>query len=117
MLDFAKDVKKALSFGADERSAAVAVCRGGKVVKRVALVGGSGGDDIKVAAAAGADTFVTGELKYHERLSATDFGMNLICAGHFFTEFPVCDFLEKTVKRICPDVETEIVFSNKIIEL
>ena len=117
VLDFAKDVKRSLSFGADERSAAVAVCRGGKGVKRVALVGGSGGDDIKVAASAGADTFVTGELKYHERLSATDFGMNLICAGHFFTEFPVCDFLEKTVKEICPDVETEIVFSNKIIEL
>jgi len=117
LFDFAKAVKDALSFGEGERSAAVAVCPGGKKVRKVAVLGGSGGDDIKVAAAAGADTFVTGELKYHERLSATDFGMNLICAGHFFTEFPVCEFLKKTVGEICKDAEIEIVFSNQIIEI
>lgn len=116
-LDFAKLVKDKLSSGDGERSAAVAVCRGGKKVKRVAVLGGSGGDDIKVAAAHGADTFVTGELKYHERLSATDFGMNLICAGHFFTEYPVCAFIEKTVKELLPEVDAEVVFSNKIIEI
>lgn len=116
VLDFAKAVKDKLSHGDGERAAAVAICRGGKKVKRVAVLGGSGGDDIKVAALAGADTYVTGELKYHERLSAADFGINLICAGHFFTEYPVCAFLEKTVKEICPDASAEVVFSNKIIE-
>ena len=117
VMDFAKNVKDKLSFGDLEKSAAVAICPGGKKVKRVALLGGSGGDDIKIAAAYGADTFVTGELKYHERLSATDFGMNLICAGHFFTEYPVCAFIEKTVKEVCPEVAAEVVFSNKIIEI
>lgn len=117
VLDFAQYVKDKLSFGDSEREAAVAISPSGKKVKRVAVLGGSGGDDIKVAAAAGANTFVTGELKYHERLSATDFGMNLICAGHFFTEYPVCEFLEKTVKEICPDVAVEVVFSNRIIEI
>lgn len=114
---FAQKVKDALSLGKNEMSAAVAISGGGKNVKKVAVVGGSGGDDIKVAAAAGADTFVTGELKYHERLSAMDFGVNLICAGHFFTEFPVCTFLENNVKEICPDAAVEVVFSNKIIEI
>ena len=117
LADFAKAIKDKLSSGDGEREASVAICPAGKKVKRVAVLGGSGGDDIKVAAAAGADTFVTGELKYHERLSATDFGVNLICAGHFFTEYPVCAFLEKTVKDICQGVETEVVFSNKIIEI
>ena len=117
VMDFAKSVKNARSVGDGEGSAAVAVCPGGKKVKKVALLGGSGGDDIKVAASHGADTFVTGELKYHERLSADDFGMNLICAGHFFTEYPVCAFLEKTIKDICPDAEVEVLFSNKIIEI
>ncbi len=117
VLDFAKSVKDKLSLGDGEMSAAVAICKGGKKVKKVAVLGGSGGDDIKVAAAAGADTYVTGELKYHERLSATDFGMNLISAGHFFTEYPVCAFLCKTVKEICPKAEIEIIFSNKIIEI
>ena len=117
VLDFAESVKDKLSNGDGERVAAVAICRGGKKVKRVAVLGGSGGDDIKVAALAGADTYVTGELKYHERLSAGDFGMNLICAGHFFTEYPVCAFLEKTVKEICPEASAEVVFSNRIIEI
>lgn len=117
VMDFAKTVKDKLSSGDGEREASIAICPAGKKVKRVAVLGGSGGDDIKVAALAGADTFVTGELKYHERLSATDFGVNLICAGHFFTEYPVCTFLEKTVKDICRGIETEVVFSNKIIEI
>ncbi len=117
VLDFAKSVKDRLSLGDGEKSAAVAVSRGGKKVKRVAVLGGSGGDDIKVAAAAGADTFVTGELKYHERLSASDFSVNLICAGHFFTEYPVCGFLHETAKELCPEAETEVVFSNEIIEI
>ena len=113
---FAVQVKNALSSGEGEREAHVALSPSGKAVRRVALVGGSGGDDIKVAAAHGADTFVTGELKYHERLSATDFGMNLVCAGHFFTEYPVCSFVEGRVKDICPEAEVKTVFSNKIIE-
>jgi len=117
LLDFAKTLKDKLSCGQGERAAAVAVCPGGKKVKRIALLGGSGGDDIRVAAAAGADTYVTGELKYHERLSAADFGMNLICAGHFFTEYPVCAFLERTVKELLPEAEVEVVFSNTIIEI
>ena len=117
VLDFAKEVKGRLSYGEGECEATVAVCPGGRKVKRVAVLGGSGGDDIGVAAAHGADTFVTGELKYHERLSATDFGMNLICAGHFFTEYPVCKFLEKTVKELLPEAKAEVMFSNKIIEI
>lgn len=117
VLDFAGAVKDKLSYGACEREAAVAICPSGKKVKRVALLGGSGGDDIKVAAQAGADTYLTGELKYHERLSATDFGMNLICAGHFFTEYPVCAFLEEKVREILPEAQIEVEFSNKIIEI
>lgn len=117
VIDFAEAIKEKLSCGCGEKEAAVAICPAGKKVKRVAVLGGSGGDDIKVAAAHGADTFVTGELKYHERLSAADFGMNLICAGHFFTEYPVCEFLKNTVNKICPDASAEVIFSNKIIEI
>lgn len=113
---FATALKDKLSVGEDEGEAHIAICPAGKGVKRVAVLGGSGGDDIKVAAANGADTYVTGELKYHERLSAQDFGVNLICAGHFFTEYPVCDFLKGRVEEICPDVTVEKYFSNKIIE-
>ncbi len=115
-MDFALYIKDKLSLGEGVTEAHMTVCSADKSVKRVALVGGSGGDEIAIAAQAGADTFLTGELKYHEKLSASDFGVNLICAGHFFTEFPVCSFLEKTVKKLCPDAAVEVVFSNKIVE-
>ena len=113
---FALYIKKILSSGEGARAAHITLCPAGRNVKKVALIGGSGGDDIAVAAAAGADTFLTGELKYHHMLSGTDFGMNLVCAGHFFTEYPVCAFLEASVKDICPEAQTEMVFSNRIIE-
>ena len=114
---FARAVKESLSCGEGRREAHIVICPAGKKVKKVGLVGGGGGDDIRVAAAEGADTYVTGELKHHERLSADDFGMNLLCAGHFFTEYPVCAFLERTVKQLCPDAEVETVFSNTVIEI
>lgn len=113
---FATALRDKLSVGENEGEAHIAICPASGRVKRVALLGGSGGDDIKVAAANGADTYVTGELKYHERLSAQDFGVNLICAGHFFTEYPVCDFLKRTLEEICPDATVTKYFSNKIIE-
>ncbi len=116
-VEYAKLVKNALSYGDGEREASVILAPADRAVKRVALVGGSGGDDIALAAANGADTFVTGELKYHQLLAASDFKVNLITAGHFFTEYPVCEFLEKTVREICPEAEIKTVFSNKIIEL
>ena len=91
--------------------------RSGRKVKRVALIGGSGGDEIALAAQNGADTYVTGDMKYHQLLSAADFNVNLITAGHFFTEYPVCFFLRETVRSLCPETEVETVFSNRIIEL
>ena len=115
--DYARFVKNALSSGEGEREAHVTLSPAGRSVKRVALVGGSGGDDIALAAASGADTFVTGDLKYHQLLAATDFELNLITAGHFFTEYPACAFLEKTVREICPDADVKVVFSNRITEL
>ena len=113
---FAKRVKTALSSGDGEREAHVVLCSAGREVKKVALVGGSGGSDMKLAAASGADTYLTGELKHHERLLAADLNMNLLAAGHFFTEYPVCEFIEKTVKGICPEAEIKTVFSNTVVE-
>lgn len=86
----------------------------GKEVKRVALLGGSGGDDISLARGMGADTYLTGELKYHQTLSASDVGLNLVCAGHFYTEYPVTECLQRLVCGICEDIYTEIFFSDRV---
>ena len=71
---------------------------------------------MRLAAAMGADTYLTGELKHHERLEAADLNMNLLAAGHFFTENPVCVFIERTVAGICPEAEIKTVFSNTVVE-
>lgn len=86
----------------------------GKKAKRVALIGGSGGEDIFVGRAAGADTFLTGELKYHPTICAGEYGMNLVCAGHFYTEYPVTEFLSEKAKLLCPDADIEIFFSDRV---
>jgi dinuclear metal center YbgI/SA1388 family protein len=58
-------------------------------IGRVAVCGGSGGDLIANALAAGADVFVTGEAGHHAArdLEGTDLG--LLVVGHFYSERPV----------------------------
>ncbi|SFP14483.1 dinuclear metal center protein, YbgI/SA1388 family [Oscillibacter sp. PC13] len=59
-------------------------------VQRVAVGGGACGEYEAAAMAAGCDTFVTSDLSYHQFLDAEGKGINLIDAGHFPTEDPVC---------------------------
>lgn len=55
-------------------------------IKRVAVVGGSGGNMVSLASEMGADLLVTGDIKHHEALMAESLGMALIDGGHFQTE-------------------------------
>lgn len=87
---------------------------GGVPCRRVAVLGGEGGDDMANARAAGADTYISGRLGYHNMVDGADGGMNLIEAGHFYTEFPVCAALEKMLSELDPSVTTEIYYSNRI---
>ena len=83
-------------------------------VRRVAVLGGGGSDDVAAAFAAGADTYVTGELKYHQLCDAPETGMNLIEAGHFFTEFPVTGVLANLLTTIDPVIEYTIYNGNTV---
>lgn len=91
LADFAEFVKKAL------KADYLAVGDAGKRVRRVAVCGGAGSDLIKLALAKGADTFVTGDVKYHSAQEAVFSGLNIIDAGHQPTELPV---LEKLADRL-----------------
>ena len=83
-----------------------------KPIKKVAVVGGSGSDELSAAIFAGADAFVSGELKYHAMTDSTDYGISLVAAGHFYTENPVCARLFE----LCAEagVIPTITFSNRI---
>ncbi len=76
-----------------------------KPVSRVAVLGGGGGDDWKNALAAGADTYVTGSIGYNALLGAKAEGLNVIMAGHYYTEVPVLNTLKTWLSELCPEVE------------
>ena len=72
----------------------------GKPVHRVAVGGGACGDYIPQAIAAGCDTFVTSDLRYHDFLDTT--ALNLIDAGHFPTEDVICAPLVEYLQKAFP---------------
>src|SRR5438045_8133487 len=55
-------------------------------VQRVGIVTGAGGSIIPQAAAAGLDTFVTGEGQHWTFFDAEELGVNVFYAGHYATE-------------------------------
>lgn len=91
--DFASYVKSKL--GAD-----FVRCCGDREVKRVAVVGGGGKDYIYPAMYAGADAFVTGEASYNAVIDAAEDGINVLEAGHYHTEQPVCKAIAKIIAEL-----------------
>ena len=77
-------------------------------VSKVAVGGGSCADEMMEAFAAGCDTFVTADIKYNQFWDAYDIGMNLIDAGHFYTENPVVAVLAEKISTVFPEIEVEI---------
>ena len=78
---------------------------GGKPVRKVAVGGGSCADALREVLDAGCDTFVTADVKYNQFWDASDLGLNLIDAGHFYTENPVCVVLADKLRVKFPEVE------------
>ena len=106
--EFALLVKK--SIGAE----GVQTVDAGRAVHRVAVLGGSGSDDVKAALSAGADTYLSGELKHNWLTDAPDLGINLIAAGHFYTEDPVCSVLRDMILDADRSIEVTITNSNPV---
>lgn len=57
-----------------------------RTVETVALVGGSGASFLADAARAGADVYVTGDIKHHDALLARKLDVGLVDPGHYATE-------------------------------
>lgn len=83
----------------------------GLPVKKLAVMGGSGGSSVQLAKNMGCDTYVTADVKYNSFLDAKELGINLIDADHFCTENVVVPVLvEKLSKKFS---DCEIVISKK----
>lgn len=70
----------------------------GKKIKKVAVLGGSGSFAIKNAIAAGADAFLTADLKYHQFYEAEG-KLLLADIGHFESERYTMDYMADFLKQ------------------
>ena len=59
---------------------------GPKVCRRIGIVTGGAGGDLKIAAAASMDTFITGEGPHWTYALAEELGLNVLYGGHYATE-------------------------------
>lgn len=81
---------------------------GGRQVSRVAVGGGSCAGEMMDAVRAGCDTFVTADVKYNQFWDAKALGLNLIDAGHFYTENPVCAYLVDKIRGAFPEISVNL---------
>jgi dinuclear metal center YbgI/SA1388 family protein len=69
-------------------------------VRRVALACGAAGEFLSDSMRANADVFLTGELRFHDALTARTNGIGVVLPGHYATERPA---IEELAKKIAGD--------------
>lgn len=79
--------------------------------QRVALCGGSGGSLIDCAIDAGAQVYITGDLKYSHFVSYEG-QITLIDIGHFESEVQFCEILFSLLSNIFPNFAIQTILKN-----
>ncbi len=75
-----------------------------RTVRTVAVCSGSGGDGIYSAYHAGAEVYVTSDIRHHEAQLAAELGLGLMDAGHFETENTICRFMTEFLETRFPEL-------------
>lgn len=84
-----------------------------KTYKSIAFCSGSGAEYIQELEKIGIDVFITGDLKHHQALNATN--MTIVDLGHFHSERFVVEIFENILKN--EDVEVIAAFEKPAWEL
>ena len=79
-----------------------------RMIRTVAVIGGSGGSEVEAVSAAGCDVFVTGEMKHSQALTASQLSLNCCVLGHYETEFPVLKPLITRLQNRQNDVQYDL---------
>ena len=80
------------------------------VVEKVALCGGAGASFIGEAAAAGAQLYLTGDVKYHEAQDAVKRGMVIADGGHYGTEVISVPVLAQRLQNAAKERGWQVAF-------
>lgn len=104
--EFLKRVKKIFEVGCVKHSR-----MNGRLIRKVALCGGSGAFLLPKAAAAGADVFITGEVKYHDYFFYED---KLLIAdiGHYESEQYTKEIFYSIIREQFPTLEVNMTRVN-----
>ena len=104
LADFARFVESALDCGGTSmlRVGGADMTR---MITRVAVCGGAGAELAEAAQAAGADAYVTSDVRHHEFCDAQSRGLALLDAGHGATETPGMRALVRTLPGLLTGVE------------
>jgi len=76
-----------------------------KKIRRVAVVGGAADNDWIAAQRAGADAFITGEVRQHIALEASESGLGMLACGHYATEHPGSAALGERLAKELPEIQ------------
>lgn len=77
-------------------------------IKKIAVLGGSGGSLIAEVAQQGYDCYITGDVKYHDARLAEALGLFTIDAGHFNTEVGSLQLLAQLLQNNALDIDITI---------
>lgn len=84
-----------------------------KTIKKVAVCGGSGGDLYPFAISAGADAFVTANIKHNQWIEMKRKGFCVLDAGHFCTENTV---IEPLVEKLSVNFDDVVIIASEVSE-
>lgn len=73
-------------------------------IQRIAIACGAAGEYLSDAARAKADVFLTGEMRFHDYLTARSRGVSLLLPGHYATERPAVEELAGRLQQQFPEV-------------
>jgi dinuclear metal center YbgI/SA1388 family protein len=97
--DVARRIKEQLSSGSVQVIGDLT-----RLVRHVAVVCGAGGEMMMDALRAGAEVFLTGEMRFHDYLAAQAQGLALLLPGHYATERFAVEELARLLQQQWPDV-------------
>ena len=79
-------------------------------MRKVALACGAAGEYLVDSLRSNADVFLTGELRFHDALTARDSRVSLILPGHYSTERPA---IEELAAKLAADWPGVVVWASR----
>lgn len=77
-------------------------------IRKVAVLGGAGGDFAPQARAIGADVYLTGEIAHHKAWDSYENGVCILEAGHAATELPAISMLARGLQNAANGVQCNV---------